>query len=372
MSMEEKWDAWSDGTTLRLSRSWTGYEIYRARFAPDGDGWAVTELQVETDPSRHRDTVNHPGQFVMLVNSLLLDEDDTLEQFQRADRGLRARASLEGLSVGDALGAQFFVPDNREHYRSQTVPDGLWQWTDDTQMAAVLTTHLCEHDEVRQDELARGFAAEFDLYRGYGPGAARLLRRVRDGEDWRQLSSELFGGNGSFGNGAAMRVAPLGAWFADRGTHQVVEQAALSAEITHSHAEGIAGAVAVAVAAALAAADEVPPPVELLTQVIAATPPGAVRDGLMDARDLPDSTRPEDAARLLGNGSATTAADTVPICAWLAIHNLSDFPAAFWATASVGGDIDTNCAIVGGIVSGHLGSAAIPTEWRSAREPLPD
>lgn len=370
-SMEERWNAWTEDTTLRLCRSWTGDEIYRARFAPDGDGWLVAELRVETEPSRHRATVANPDQFVMLVDFLLLGEDGTLEQFQLADRELRADASLQGLSVGDALGAQFFVPDNREHFESQTVPEGQWPWTDDTQMAAVLTSHLCEHGEVRQDDLARGFGAEFDLYRGYGPGAGRLLRRVRDGEDWRQLSAEMFDGNGSLGNGAAMRIAPLGAWFADRGIDRVTEQAVLSAEITHSHADGVAGAVAVAVATALAAADEVPPPAELLSEVIAATPPGAVRDGLVEARGLPASTRVEDAARLLGNGSATTAADTVPICLWAAAQHLADFQAAFWAVASVGGDIDTNCAIVGGVVAAHLGPAAIPAAWLSAREPLP-
>jgi hypothetical protein len=57
---------------------------------------------------------------------------------------------------------------------------------------------------------------------------------------------------GSFGNGAAMRVAPLGAFFADQPLEVVCNQARLSAEVTHAHAEGIAGAIAVAVAAALA------------------------------------------------------------------------------------------------------------------------
>ena len=64
------------------------------------------------------------------------------------------------------------------------------------------------------------------------------------------MTPRLFGGEGSFGNGAAMRVAPLGAYFADE-LDAVVEQASFSAEVTHSHPEGIAGAIAVAVAAAL-------------------------------------------------------------------------------------------------------------------------
>ena len=36
-----------------------------------------------------------------------------------------------------------------------------------------------------------------------------------EGVDWRVTSREAFGGSGSLGNGSAMRVAPIGAWFAD-------------------------------------------------------------------------------------------------------------------------------------------------------------
>ncbi|MFE6489796.1 ADP-ribosylglycohydrolase family protein, partial [Streptomyces sp. NPDC057757] len=44
--------------------------------------------------------------------------------------------ALNGLSVGDALGAQFFVPETaRAHFASRTEPPGPWPWTDDTEMA---------------------------------------------------------------------------------------------------------------------------------------------------------------------------------------------------------------------------------------------
>ena len=46
-----------------------------------------------------------------------------------------------------------------------------------------------------------------------------------------------------------MRAAPLGGYFADD-LDRVVEHARRSAEVTHAHPEGIAGATAVAVAAA--------------------------------------------------------------------------------------------------------------------------
>ena len=37
----------------------------------------------------------------------------------------------------------------------------------------------------------------------------------------------------------------------------------------------------------------------------------------------------------------------------------------------VGGDIDTTCAMVGGIIVGAVGLDGVPAEWRTCREPLP-
>ncbi|GAB4455215.1 MAG: hypothetical protein OHK0029_10950 [Armatimonadaceae bacterium] len=78
------------------------------------------------------------------------------------------------------------------------------------------------------------------------------LRLVRDGVAWQTAARSVFDGQGTYGNGAAMGVSPLGAYFADD-MDAVVQNAILSAEVTHIYHKGIAGAVAVAVAAAIAA-----------------------------------------------------------------------------------------------------------------------
>ena len=36
-----------------------------------------------------------------------------------------------------------------------------------------------------------------------------------------------------------------------------------------------------------------------------------------------------------------------------------------------GGDVDTTCAIVGGIVGARVGIEGIPSDWLARREPLP-
>src|SRR5262249_37633717 len=47
-----------------------------------------------------------------------------------------ATDSLAGLSVGDALGAEYFVPGNRvDDLLAGVLPTPSWEWTDDTEMA---------------------------------------------------------------------------------------------------------------------------------------------------------------------------------------------------------------------------------------------
>jgi ADP-ribosylglycohydrolase len=136
----------------------------------------------------------------------------------------------------------------------------------------------------------------------------------------------------------------------------------------------MAGAIAVAVAAAWAwrcrAGLERHTPQGLLDCVLSHTPDGPTRAKLIKARALSDNTTTEQAANQLGNGMPVTSAETVPFTLWCAARHLGDYVEAMWATVSVGGDIDTNCAIVGGVVAMGCGRERIPPEWLAAREPL--
>ncbi|WP_084724817.1 ADP-ribosylglycohydrolase family protein, partial [Streptacidiphilus melanogenes] len=224
-----------------------------------------------------------------------------------------AHDSLEGLALGDAFGERWFglfrSPQEAAVQIQDriTPPESPWHWTDDTAMALALLRVLVFQDAVHQEDLALSFGATFlaDPARGYGRGMRGLLPVLADRPaDWRAESRKLFRGEGSLGNGAAMRVAPLGAWFAGD-LDEAVAQAAFSAEVTHAHPEALAGAVAVAAAAALAAASRggaAPATGELLAQVAEVTPEGAVRDGLHRAADLVPGVEAWRAADVLGSG----------------------------------------------------------------------
>lgn len=301
----------------------------------------------------------------------------------------RARQSLEGLSVGDAFGERFFLSDEfrpgrqyydpddraRELIRQRATPfPPPWPYTDDTQMALSLVSVLRRFGCIEQDALAAGFAEHFQAKRSYGCAAFELLMRIRAGQDWRSESRAMFMGQGSFGNGSAMRVAPLGAYFAED-LAQAAEQARRSAEVTHTHAEGIAGAVAVAIAAALASRCEGqgrPSFEAFLDNVVEWTPKSEVQRRLEKARHLGADAAPEKVAAKVGSGEEVSAQDTVPFCIWCSAVHLDNYEDALWATVAGLGDRDTTCAIVGGIVVMYTGVEAIPRAWRESREALPE
>ncbi|MGX2994114.1 ADP-ribosylglycohydrolase family protein [Streptomyces sp. JNUCC 64] len=283
----------------------------------------------------------------------------------------RALASLRGLSVGDALGSRFLVPAHYPLLGRRVLPEGDWRWTGDTEMACSVVAVLAAHGRIDQDALAASFAARQHPDRGYGPVVNRLLAGLRDGGDWRELASALFNGQGTWGSGAATRAAPIGAWYADD-PEQATHQAEISAYPTHQHREAVVGAMAVAAAAALVASPAGrPTPEALLDGVLALIPRSAVEAGLRRARDMLDYGDPGTVAAVLGRGRRTGAHDTVPFALWAAARGLGDYPRAFWETVRVGGDTDTTCAIVGGVVAVSGDSGAPPGEWRDRTDPLP-
>ena len=288
----------------------------------------------------------------------------------------RMQLSLKGLSVGDALGETFFGAGAEliSRIQGREVPPAPWKYTDDTEMALSIVETLWRCERIDPDVLASGFVRRFDSWRGYGGGARQLLKSLEAGADWRTEASEMFRGKGSYGNGAAMRVAPLGAYFADD-LKAVRENAILSAQPTHTHPEGIAGAVAVAVAAALAyqvGEGEAMSAEQFLQQVIENVPESETRTGIEHSLEIPSSCSAAVIAKQLGSGYKISAPDTVPFALWCAARYLEDYQEAFWATISGLGDMDTTCAIVGGIVALSARQRGIPLEWLEAREPFPE
>jgi ADP-ribosylglycohydrolase len=312
------------------------------------------------------------------VRELIAEHRNTWKANLPTDHGERVKRmqlSLDGLGLGDALGEMLSYQSANAQRRlaEKELPAGPWFHTDDTEMAISIVAVLKSHGELNQDALARRFARRFerDPDRGYGSMTRIQLREINAGAKWRDTAANAFSGQGSMGNGGAMRVAPLGAYFADE-LARCAEAARASASVTHTHPEGVAGTIAVAVGAAMAWQLRDAPQTDFaqifFAEILRLTPESKVRRGILLASQTPVEVPFQDVAKSLGNGSLVTAPDTVPFCIWMAAHHPRHFVEAIGKTISAGGDCDTNAAIVGGIVALSAGRNSIPSEWLKARE----
>ncbi len=292
----------------------------------------------------------------------------------RLDRAARA---LLGIAIGDAFGESFFGDAEMvaAHIAARTVPPTSWEYTDDTVMALAVYEELEAHGRIDQDHLAAKFARNYalDNRRGYGGTAHKVLREIGEGRPWQEVSASVFDGMGSMGSGAAMRVGPLGAFFAGAdGLFHSKMDAAASAEVTHANVEAIGGAIAIAVATELATQiglfSKSISAAEFIVLVAAEIPECDTKYKVAKAATFPKSTHLETLKTVLGNGSKMLAQDTVPFAVWCAAHHLQNFEEALWAAVAALGDRDTIAAMVGGIVIMACGPATIPATWAAAVE----
>jgi len=290
------------------------------------------------------------------------------------DRKNRALKSLLGIAVGDALGERFFGQPNvvLKNIYQRCLPPASWLYTDDTEMAISIVDNLLKFKGINQDYLAKQFAKRFNLRRGYGSSTREILLNIRNGAFWKDESEMAFGGSGSYGNGAAMRAAPIGAFFG-KDTGKVLSNARLSAEITHSHIEGIAGAQAVSLAASyynIIKEKEKFNFTSYLDFIILHLPNCLTKQGITKLKTIDRSCHVKEIVKVVGNGSNITSQDTIPYVIWASGLNYFNFQEAFWYTVEGLGDRDTTCAMVCGIVA-NSSQSPIPEEWLKRTEKLP-
>lgn len=152
---------------------------------------------------------------------------------------------------------------------------------------------------------------------------------------------------GSWGNGAAMRVSPVGFAFNDVDT--VLHEAARSAEISHNHPEGIKGAQAVAFAVFLARTGAGKEQIKEET----------VRRFGYDLDRTLDGIRPSYRFDISCQG-------TVPE-AIIAFLESTSFEDALRNAVSLGGDSDTLACITGGIAEAWYGAVPGPIQEQVRR-----
>ncbi len=275
---------------------------------------------------------------------------------------------LLGLALGDALGAPL---EGRLLERLVwkfigTTRQGDMRWTDDTQMSLDLAESLVANGAVNTDDLAGRFARSYRWSRGYGPGAAKLLKRIAKGADWRRANRSVFP-DGSFGNGGAMRAAMVGLFHHAR-PNALKEAALESARVTHAHPLGMEGAVLVALATAGAVAGG--SPLDVLRHAAAQSElePFVWRLGVARAwLEGNESPSPEQVSGQLGNGIQAVESCVTAVYVGLC-HLRGPFDEMKKFVAACGGDVDTIGAMAGAIWGASNGASRLPMHQLSKLE----
>lgn len=302
----------------------------------------------------------------------------TVAVTKEADLKSKFTGALIGTAVGDALGAPMegwsfekvrSVYGNCNYYNSYSNKKG-WKmvcryYTDDTEMMIGVAESLIRNNGFDGADMARTFVQNAKRKRWYGPGTMEVLERIRAGESWEDASGKLFDGEGSYGNGAAMRIAPVALFYYDN-PEMLREVAYKSSHITHSHRLGTEGAVLQAFAIALA--------------VLRREKEGMLADLRESLQDnayiyseklkavetlMAKGGGKEDVIAELGTGEAAFNSVPTAIYSFLCTDNFED---AVSYAVSLGGDTDTIGAMTGAISGAYYGAECIPDEWLSQLE----
>ena len=265
-----------------------------------------------------------------------------------------------GLAVGDATGAPYEGLFADMIFRMgparslvETPSKETRHYTDDTQMAIGVAETLIECGEINETVLCAAFAKNYDPARGYGQGARRVIEAMIAGEDWRELAATLFPG-GSLGNGAAMRVAPVGLMFCDD-LDQVAAQAELSASPTHIHPLAVDGARILAIAVAIAMRESPFVRADFFGELKNWAKTEEFQWQLSVAAQL----RPSDTVSGFGNSLEAHRSVVTAISCFAGSPDC--YAEVICRAIGQGNDTDTLAAMAGAISGARLGIEAIPT-----------
>ena len=251
---------------------------------------------------------------------------------------------------------------------------GTWKfgrYTDDTQMTLAVAEWILEGSTADGKDLLRRFSEAYDPQRRYGPGTRYILELFKSHPDqWASLATAMFP-TGSYGNGSAMRVAPVGLRF-HRDFPALLEAARVSSRVTHSHPLALQGAALQATAIALATRCEASFHSIPFLKSLGATlghfeqrgqDTSRFRDKLRmieEALAAPSATR---TALVTNLGCGIEVTESLPLALYSFLSHPDSFEQALEAAIFQGGDTDTIAAMTGAIAGALLGVEALPERW---------
>jgi len=278
---------------------------------------------------------------------------------------------MVGSALGDAIGELAFRYREKEVLCRKLEKAKELSYTDDTAMAIGLAESITRMGHLDQHDLGEKFRSNFNRepWRGYGPGPPTIFSMVeRTGMSCVEAAQTLFWGQGSLGNGAAMRVAPVGLAYHD--DPELYKRASESAALTHAHPIGQDGAAVQAKAVALALSlhpDDPFPRESFLTALIDFAKIGEIKNKMMEIQKLlVAGESPSRAATRLGQ--SVTVHESLPFALFSFLRHPESFEDCLLCAVLNGGDRDTLGAMACAVAGAYLGLESIPRGWKEKLE----
>ncbi len=299
----------------------------------------------------------------------------------------KIRGALLGTGIGDALGMPI---EGLSHQNVRTYYKGIkgfreddqrgdlsaGQWTDDTQFTFAIARALA--DGADMPAFADRVTAEYLQLRAearrWGPTTTAAIDRLANGED-----GPSSGRAENPTNGAAMRAAPLGIWWAAEqpSREKAVEVIEQILSITHRHPCSLIAGIgqAYAVRETVSADKDTFDGRAFFGDMLEQT------SRIEDRFDRAD-TRNSDRLRTLVQHLQEYPLDLAEICEGTGVSAHESWPYAIAMMArgprlveatllsglNVGGDADTTGAMMGALLGALNGWSAFPDEWRDGLE----
>ncbi|MBD3197006.1 MAG: hypothetical protein GF317_18275 [Candidatus Lokiarchaeota archaeon] len=275
-----------------------------------------------------------------------------------------------GSALGDCIGELAFRYSNRDQLLKEIQNLKIIRYTDDTAMALGIAESLIQTKGIIDTNvLGEIFHKNYnnEPYRGYGSGPPIIFRiREQTNQSYIRIASSLFGGEGSYGNGASMRITPLGLYYYD--DPEIYQKAENSAIVTHTNALGIEGA------ALLAKLISIITPKTIDEFNLKNQKQNVLNELISFAKTEKYSLKLEDVKKLLQEdahyrgaekiiGSNVLAFTSVPFSIFCFLKSPLSFSECLLKTVLVSKDRDTVGAMVGGLLGAYHGISSIPVNW---------
>jgi poly(ADP-ribose) glycohydrolase ARH3 len=275
------------------------------------------------------------------------------------------QGSALGTFVGDAMGREVegwsWEQIKARHGILKGVGEGFY--TDDTEMMIGIMESLQKDPGFDPALTAQRFLANFHPFRGYGGRIYGIMGRLSQGASWDEVGTD------SWGNGGAMRIAPIGFFFYDE-RERLQDAALVCTQITHRHPEGLAGALAQALGVGMATqkgvAGETIDPSFFLEEIVEGVQ-GVDGGVAAELGRIAEMEQGGDLEAKIERIAATFPRDVSAIgavpAAMAAFLINADFQDTVLTAVNCGGDTDTIGAMAGALAGAYYGYSSIPSTW---------